>query len=89
MRNDWPNKITGPNAGGPRQFSIPPPLAGRGPFSAALQGDWEAPAQHGPRVMSEGGMEHPARWRSEEEPFIAAPGWRQCPDAHCRGGTPA
>ena len=29
MTAEWPNKITGPNAGGPRQFPIRTPLAAR------------------------------------------------------------
>jgi hypothetical protein len=29
MQQSWPNKITGPNAGGPRQFPIRTPLAAR------------------------------------------------------------
>jgi hypothetical protein len=29
MKNPGPNKITGPNAGGPRQFLIRTPLAAR------------------------------------------------------------
>lgn len=29
MTDAWPNKVTGPNAGGPRQLPIPTPLAAR------------------------------------------------------------